>query len=151
MQSSIPLIIFSSFGNNIYDLIIHFFPVYILFAFLSTMVREIIKDIEDLDGDLKSSYKTLPIVAGVERAKIVALFFCILLFVSYYFWFLGFTQFEEICIAFMIMAGLIFPTIYIMRSIYIARSTAEYSTISKKLKYLMIVSLFIFLCIPFIL
>lgn len=42
------------------------------FAFISTMVREIIKDIEDYDGDKKYFSNTLPVIHGKGRAKIVA-------------------------------------------------------------------------------
>ena len=141
---------FSNSENKFYELIIHLFPVYISFAFLSTMVREIIKDIEDMDGDMKSNFKTLPITAGPERAKIMAFFFGILLISSYVFWFMGFSTNSEIYIALIVAAVLILPTGYILAGIYRARSVADYSRISKMLKYLMIVSLFIFLCIPYI-
>ena len=54
---------------------------YSFFAFLATLIREIIKDIEDVDGDLKLNAKTLPIVIGRKRASRVAfLFFGFLFF-----------------------------------------------------------------------
>lgn len=142
---------FSFFPNTWYDLLMHLFPAYISFAFLSTFVREIIKDIEDMDGDMKSSYRTLPIVAGVARAKVIAFFFGILLLCSYGFWFIGYARPAEIVLDIIIIIGLILPTLYILKQIYVARSTEEFAHISKLLKYLMIVSLFLFLCIPFIL
>jgi len=52
---------------------------YLIFAFLSTMYREIVKDIEDRDGDMTYHCKTLPIVFGVNVAKWVAFAFGILL------------------------------------------------------------------------
>jgi 4-hydroxybenzoate polyprenyltransferase len=60
---------------------------YALFAFAISLVREIIKDIEDLKGDATFGCKTLPIVWGVPRTKnllyvMVALFTCMLFFVS---------------------------------------------------------------------
>lgn len=42
---------------------------YALFAFIINLLREITKDIEDIDGDYKAEMKTLPIVIGRERAK----------------------------------------------------------------------------------
>ena len=41
-------------------------------AFFMTLAREIIKDIEDIEGDQKMYSKTLPIVLGVRKAKIMA-------------------------------------------------------------------------------
>ncbi|MCD4730442.1 MAG: geranylgeranylglycerol-phosphate geranylgeranyltransferase, partial [Bacteroidales bacterium] len=45
---------------------------YGLFAFLVSMIREIAKDIEDMDGDKSASYKTLPIKVGTKKAKLLA-------------------------------------------------------------------------------
>jgi 4-hydroxybenzoate polyprenyltransferase len=45
---------------------------YALFAFLSTLVREIIKDMEDMEGDADMGCRTLPIVVGVKGGKAVA-------------------------------------------------------------------------------
>jgi 4-hydroxybenzoate polyprenyltransferase len=45
--------------------------VYAAFAFFMTLVREIIKDMEDLKGDVTYGCKTLPIVFGIRKTKIV--------------------------------------------------------------------------------
>lgn len=44
--------------------------IYALFAFFMTLVREIIKDVEDLRGDNSFGCKTLPIIWGVRKTKI---------------------------------------------------------------------------------
>ena len=43
-----------------------------IFAFLLTWVREIVKDIEDIEGDREMECRTLPIVWGDKVAKIIA-------------------------------------------------------------------------------
>lgn len=43
--------------------------VYSLFAFFMTLVREVIKDMEDLKGDITFGCKTLPIVWGFRKTK----------------------------------------------------------------------------------
>ena len=45
---------------------------YALAAFLLTVVREIVKDIEDMRGDAAHDCRTLPLVWGVARSKWVA-------------------------------------------------------------------------------
>lgn len=42
---------------------------YVLFAFLTTMIREIVKDMEDVQGDTKYDCRTLPVVSGLRVAK----------------------------------------------------------------------------------
>ncbi len=53
---------------------------YTIFAFFSTVYREIIKDLEDMEGDAKQNCRTLPIVIGEFAAKWMALFFGGILF-----------------------------------------------------------------------
>lgn len=46
-------------------------------AFLMTFSREIIKDIEDMEGDKRNYSVTLPIVIGIEKSKIIAWIFAV--------------------------------------------------------------------------
>ena len=45
--------------------------IYAMFAFFITLVREIIKDMEDLKGDNTFGCKTLPIILGIRRTKVI--------------------------------------------------------------------------------
>lgn len=45
--------------------------IYSLFAFFMTLVREMIKDMEDLRGDNTFGCKTLPIIWGLRKAKLL--------------------------------------------------------------------------------
>lgn len=40
------------------------------FAFLLSVIREAVKDLEDLEGDIKYGCRTMPIVWGVPAAKV---------------------------------------------------------------------------------
>lgn len=62
---------------------------YAVFAFLISLIREIIKDMEDMRGDASFDCRTLPIVLGIRRAKyvlypVIAVFFAFLLFVIFH-------------------------------------------------------------------
>jgi 4-hydroxybenzoate polyprenyltransferase len=62
--SSIAILLFLYEKNKVLIL------VYALFSFFMTLVREIIKDMEDLKGDNTYGCKTLPIVWGIRKTKI---------------------------------------------------------------------------------
>lgn len=49
--------------------LIQIIGVYALFAFIISLVREIVKDLEDMIGDAKDGCRTIPIVWGVTPAK----------------------------------------------------------------------------------
>ena len=53
---------------------------YASFAFIITLIREIIKDIEDIEGDKKINAKTLAITCGLKKAKWISLIFTIITF-----------------------------------------------------------------------
>jgi 4-hydroxybenzoate polyprenyltransferase len=48
---------------------LQFVAMFALFAFLMNLMREIIKDIEDVFGDEAAGCKTLPIVFGIDKTK----------------------------------------------------------------------------------
>ena len=45
--------------------------IFVIFCFLLTIKREIVKDIEDIHGDLKTGSYTLPIVTGQKFSKVI--------------------------------------------------------------------------------
>lgn len=47
---------------------------YSAFAFLTSMAREVIKDMEDYKGDVQTGCKTMPIVWGIITSKVVTFF-----------------------------------------------------------------------------
>jgi 4-hydroxybenzoate polyprenyltransferase len=52
--------------------------IYALFAFSISLIREIIKDMEDIRGDARYGCRTLPIIWGIRRTKILLYAFIIL-------------------------------------------------------------------------
>ena len=62
-------------NNKMYNLrlIIAITAAYAFFAFLISLVREIIKDMEDIEGDREFGCNTLPIVAGINNTKLIAI------------------------------------------------------------------------------
>jgi 4-hydroxybenzoate polyprenyltransferase len=62
--ASIGIIIFLHHTNSV------LIAIYALFSFFMTLVREIIKDMEDLKGDNTYGCKTLPIVWGIRKTKV---------------------------------------------------------------------------------
>ncbi|HEX6889539.1 MAG TPA: geranylgeranylglycerol-phosphate geranylgeranyltransferase [Chryseolinea sp.] len=56
--------------------------IYAVFAFFMTLVREIIKDVEDLKGDNTFGCKTLPIVLGIRKTKIIIYIIVVLFSIS---------------------------------------------------------------------
>ncbi len=56
--------------------------IYSIFAFAMTLIREIVKDMEDLKGDNTFGCKTLPIIWGMLKTKLLIYFLMAVLFGS---------------------------------------------------------------------
>jgi len=46
-----------------------FMVLYASFAFIISLIREVIKDMEDMEGDRKYGCRTMPILWGVNASK----------------------------------------------------------------------------------
>lgn len=44
---------------------------YAIFAFIINLIREMVKDMEDMDGDYQTGINTLPIAIGIQKTKII--------------------------------------------------------------------------------
>ena len=53
-----------------------------LFAFMINLIRELVKDIQDIDGDKNVGIKTFPIKFGIDSTKYLITFFVILLILT---------------------------------------------------------------------
>ncbi|TKT89609.1 geranylgeranylglycerol-phosphate geranylgeranyltransferase [Dyadobacter frigoris] len=103
---------------------------YSVFAFLISMVREIIKDMEDMEGDEMCDCKTLPILLGVKPAKhyteiMLITIITILLFILFFM-----LKIELWIEAGYILIFVISPLIYVHYKIKNAISKNDFSTLS---------------------
>lgn len=66
-----------------YGGIVYIYLVFAGFAFYTTLIRELIKDIEDIKGDRKAGYRTLPIVWSERAVRFIA-FVLLLIFTIFF-------------------------------------------------------------------
>jgi len=124
---------------------------YSVFAFLTTLIREIIKDIEDIEGDKKAKANTLPIKYGIQKTKNIAisLNLIVILGIGYlqYFQYSTLTTFlsEEywganyISIAYTLLLQI--PLIILIIKIYSANNKTDFHNASMITKYIMIIGI----------
>jgi 4-hydroxybenzoate polyprenyltransferase len=127
-----------TFENNKKEMGIYFSLLldYALFAFLINFIREIVKDMEDVNGDYNQVMNTLPIVLGVSRtAKVVfgmgVVASLILL------WYIN-TYLMSNTLYFAVIYALLFvvsPMIFFVIKIWNAKTKKEFALLSKVLKW----------------
>ena len=109
---------------------------YIVFSVLTNLIREIIKDIEDINGDLKIKAKTLPILFGRKRASKVAFFFCAVLLVFLLIILQSLIK-EYVLLTYGILFILL-PLLYFMYKLWSSQSKKDFSLLSNLMKVIML-------------
>lgn len=111
---------------------------YALFAFLINFMREIVKDLEDIDGDTNQGMKTLAIALGIGKTtKLVfglGLLSAVVLFLYTKTYFVNNNLFIATLYSFLfVLAPLLFFTI----KVWSAKSKEEFRSLSKLLKWIL--------------
>lgn len=113
------------------------FSGYIIFAFFISLIREIVKDLQDMAGDKVANYNTYPILVGEKGAKIliyVLLTFQMLAGSIYCIMAWGFSQ----KISAVIMAFITLSFFYFIQKLGKAKTRDDYGYTSNILKYVML-------------
>lgn len=110
------------------------------FAFLLTWVREIVKDIEDIEGDREMECRTLPIVWGDKVAKIIATILLVViatLIVYIQFAVLPFSHEWKSLPTRYVVFGLIVPILCSIVLLWAANNRTEYHRVQTIIKFAM--------------
>ncbi len=127
----------SSFGFDIRKLF-KYTILYAGLAFIVSLIREVVKDLEDMEGDARYNCKTMPLVWGVPATKVfVAVWLVVavgaLTIIQFYAWQLG-----NKLIVFYSIVLIIAPMIYIINKLYKAVNTGDYHALSNAIKFVML-------------
>ena len=111
---------------------------FMLFAFVATLLRELVKDIEDMRGDRQEGRRTLPVMLGVTTSRRLALVLGLMVILSILSpVFLGWPAFLQppmlICIGLLILA-----VITILFQLAQARQQLDYHKLSRQIKFLLV-------------
>jgi 4-hydroxybenzoate polyprenyltransferase len=119
-----------------FKLIIYWVGGFALFAFITTLAREIIKDIEDFEGDKTYGRNTVPVVIGVLSSRIVAASLIIitigLLYIVWYF------AINDTITLIYISLLIVIPLMVIIYQLLISRKQKQLHTASLLMKIVML-------------
>ncbi len=128
-------------NNDVIQRLYKYTLVYAGFAFVVSLVREVIKDAEDIVGDKKYGCTTMPIVWGINVAKIyAATWLVVLMGLLIAIFFYAIINNWNWLVS-LICLGLIIYLIFILFSIKKAITTKDFANISNQIKLLMLVGI----------
>jgi 4-hydroxybenzoate polyprenyltransferase len=111
---------------------------YASFAFIITLVREIVKDLEDMEGDRKYGCRTMPIIWGVDFSKIFAQVWLLILTVLLIIVLLYILQYRMWVPAVYNLFILILPSLLLLQRMRRSGTVADFARLSNWIKSLML-------------
>ncbi len=112
---------------------------YALFSFIISLVREIIKDMEDVKGDASFGCRTLPIVAGIPKSKwvlygLMAVFYATVVMAIIY-------RYNDWLFGLYMLLLVLVPSFFFLKSIIKADRKKDFSRLSNWCKGIMLMGI----------
>lgn len=112
------------------------------FAFLSTMARELMKDIEDREGDQRHGCRTLPIVWGIPVARFITLFWLVLILVLLLVVLVYLLQLKMTIALLYVFFLLIIPLLSMINNTARAKNEQDFGVLSTRMKWFLFAGIF---------
>jgi len=109
------------------------------FAFITTLIRELVKDMEDFEGDNAYGRRSLPIVLGLKISKIIVLVLILISLLALLLVVILYLN-DPVTFAYMIVA-LLLPMVLLMIRLWKADSSKAYHGVSTLTKLIMLTGL----------
>jgi 4-hydroxybenzoate polyprenyltransferase len=112
--------------------------VYSGFAFIISLVREVVKDIEDMEGDARYGCRTMPIIWGVNVSKMFVAVWLVVLIASILIMQIYVLQYRwwwSVLYSIIFIAA---PLVWILKKMYPAALKADFHRLSGAIKFVML-------------
>ena len=124
-------------GSFIIPRLIKVSILYAGFAFIISLIREVVKDMEDIQGDVKYGCRTMPIVWGIPVSKVFAGVWLVVLtggvlILQFYVFQLGWWLSAIYSILLIII-----PLLWVLQQLYKAQTPSDFSRLSSAIKIIM--------------
>ena len=124
-------------GSFIITRLIKVSILYAGFAFIISLIREVVKDMEDIQGDVKYGCRTMPIVWGIPVSKVFAgvwlvVLTCGVVVLQFYVFQLGWWW-----SAIYSLLLIIIPLLWVLQQLYKAQTPSDFSRLSSAIKMVM--------------
>ena len=122
--------------NEAQQLVIYVILLLTGFAFFINLVREIVKDIEDINGDYNLKMNTLPILLGVSRTKKIAAFLCLFPLGLLLFIVVKYSSIYKFIVLYLLLFTFV-PLLYVALKLLSAKTKKDFKKLSIFLKLIM--------------
>jgi 4-hydroxybenzoate polyprenyltransferase len=118
--------------------IMRFTFLYAGFAFIISLIREVVKDMEDMPGDARYGCRTMPIVWGINASKVFTATWLVVLIIALFIIEAYILPFGWWWAALYVAVLIIVPLLYVFRKLFTASTAKEFHHLSSWLKFAML-------------
>ncbi len=118
--------------SEVFKVVLH----YSLFAFFINFIREIVKDLQDINGDKKGEINTLAIAIGRKRTIMIVFILSAFMVLGVVFYMYQFLYNQQVLLLYFLFA-IVAPLMYFCIKAWTAETVKEYAFLSKLLKIIM--------------
>ena len=111
---------------------------YSAFIFLISMIREMLKDIEDIEGDRAAGYRTLPIINSPEKAQVLSGLNSIILILLMASWYYSLKHIHDTLLSLFFGIAILAPTVLLTIFIFKAQDKKQFHHLSQFCKAIML-------------
>lgn len=124
---------------------------YAIFAFLVSLIRELVKDAEDVQGDEKAAYHTFPVVHGLAATRMLGVFLSVATLILLLFGLWGLFRISLVIPAIYLLVMVVLPLVFIALRINKAKGKNDFSQLSSLLKLIMLAGVLSMIPLAFVL
>jgi 4-hydroxybenzoate polyprenyltransferase len=117
------------------NFIIYWVSGFALFAFLTNLAREIIKDIEDFEGDIAYGRNTVPVIIGIVSAKAVSI--CLIVITILLLYLIWHFFISDIITLIYISVTIVLPLLFVIYKLVISSDKRQLHCASRTMKIVM--------------
>ncbi len=114
---------------------------FIIFSTLGNFIREIVKDMEDVEGDTKAGARTFPVIAGIEKSRNLSIIIMLLLSVLILIWTIYIYYYDHLMLSVISALTLVAPSLFLLKKTFRLTTKIDCSKVSSGLKILMVLGL----------
>jgi 4-hydroxybenzoate polyprenyltransferase len=126
------------FSGKNFDILFNTALIFVAFSFIINLIREIIKDMEDVEGDRKYGCKTMPIVWGINPSKVfvaVWLIVLIVMLITVQVYAVRLHWWWTIAYEFILV---LLPIIWIFKQLFSTQTPEDFHKLSSAIKWVML-------------
>lgn len=137
-------------NHGAWQLILKYAIIYGGFAFIISLIREVIKDMEDAEGDLRFGCTTMPLVWGIPASKVFAGVWIVVLAGMVLTLVVYILTFGRWIVFFYGVAAIVLPLGYVLKNLFSAITPQDFHQLSIRVKLIMLTGILSMIFFTFI-